>query len=147
VLDHRLTGYWSDEPLYLGAMEAAEIAFRGDGIGWTYWSRFGGAFEVLRFSWRTAEGRRLTIDLHKLLSGTWDLAGHAVRHHISDQTRRDEQIVLTYDLTTGQNVLGEPATLLTVNRPIVIGTIGERFAFRRELAQTEEDPTVHIHHR
>jgi len=49
VLDDRLTGYWSDDDLYLGAMEAAEVAFRTDGTGWTYWSRAGGAFEVRRF--------------------------------------------------------------------------------------------------
>ena len=36
VLDERLVGYWPDEDLYQGSMEAADIAFRGDGTGWTY---------------------------------------------------------------------------------------------------------------
>ena len=35
VLDERLVGYWQDEDLYQGSMEAADIAFRGDGTGWT----------------------------------------------------------------------------------------------------------------
>jgi hypothetical protein len=33
MLDERLVGYWSDEDLYQGAMEAADIAFRPDGTG------------------------------------------------------------------------------------------------------------------
>jgi hypothetical protein len=31
VLDPDLLGYWSDDAIYLGAMEAADIAFRADG--------------------------------------------------------------------------------------------------------------------
>jgi hypothetical protein len=57
VLDERLVGYWSDEDLYQGAMEAADIAFRADGTGWTYWSRDGGTFYVVRFSWHTGANR------------------------------------------------------------------------------------------
>jgi hypothetical protein len=142
VLDDRLTGYWSDDDVYQGAMEAADIAFRGDGTGWTYWSRDGGAFEVLRFGWQTTAGLQLTIDLHELLWGTWDLSGLAVHHRIRDCTRRDEQVVLTYEVTTGHTVFRESATLLVLSRPIVIGTIGDRFAFKRELAQTDQDPTI-----
>jgi hypothetical protein len=56
VLDPRLVGYWSDEALYQGAMEAADIAFRPDGTGWTYWSRDGGTFYVDRFSWHARAG-------------------------------------------------------------------------------------------
>jgi hypothetical protein len=29
---------------YLKDMEGADIAFRGDGVGWTCYARFGGAF-------------------------------------------------------------------------------------------------------
>jgi len=31
MLDPRLVGYWSDQYLYQGAMEAADIAFSADG--------------------------------------------------------------------------------------------------------------------
>ena len=33
VLEPRLVGYWSDEALYRGAMEAIDITFRPDGVG------------------------------------------------------------------------------------------------------------------
>jgi len=95
-----------------------------------------GAFEVLRFGRETTVRLQLTIDPQELW-GTWDLIGQAALHHIRDQTRQDEQIVLTHDVTTGHNVFREPAPLLIPNRPIVIATIGDRFAFKRELAQTD----------
>jgi hypothetical protein len=83
VLDERLVGYWSDQDLYQGAMEAAEIAFRPDGTGWTYWSRAGGAFSVYRFTWHTTEGRQLSLALHHELSGTWDLKSHTTQQSAS----------------------------------------------------------------
>ncbi|HCU91858.1 MAG TPA: hypothetical protein DHU96_03625 [Actinobacteria bacterium] len=76
VLDERLVGYWSDQDLYRGAMEAADIAFRPDGTGWTYWSRDAGTFFAYRFTWHTTEGHRLALALHHELSGTWDLKDH-----------------------------------------------------------------------
>lgn len=142
MLDGRLTGYWSDEDLYQGAMEAADIAFRADGTGWTYWSRDGGGFEVLRFDWQTAAGLRLTIDLHELLSGTWDLSGQVLHHRVRAKTRYDEHIVITYRVTEVQDVFRRPATLLILNRPIAAGTIGDRFAFKRDLAEADQDPTI-----
>jgi len=142
VLDARLVGYWSDEPLYQGAMEAADIAFRTDGTGWTYWSRDGGTFFVYRFSWHTTAGRQLTLDLRQELSGTWDLAGRTTRHRVTSQATCDKQIVLAYEIRAGQDVLRRPATLLHVDQPISLGTIGDRFALKRELAENEQDPTT-----
>jgi hypothetical protein len=142
VLDDRLVGYWSDETVYQGAMEVTDIAFRRDGTGWTYWSRDGGGFEVFRFSWHTAADHQLTITLHTLLSGIWDLAEHAVQHHVRSQTRWEKQIVVAYEVTSGQNVFHKPATLLTLDRPISIATIGDKFAFKRQLAETDHDPTT-----
>jgi hypothetical protein len=142
VLDGRLVGYWSDDELYQGAMEAADIAFRADGTGWTYWSRIGGTFYVYRFRWHTAAGRHLTLGLHEELSGTWHLAGSRIRHRTDSQTARDRQVVLAYRITAGQNVLRKPATLLDLDQPISSGTIGSRFALKRALAQTEHDPAT-----
>ena len=142
MLDEGLIGYWSDEPLYQGAMEAADIAFRSDGTGWTYWSRGGGTFYVDRFSWHTAAGRHLTLDLHEELYGTWHLADHTTRHRVRRQAARHKQIVLRYQITEGRNALREPATVLELDQPITLGTIGDRFAFRRELAENEQDPTT-----
>jgi hypothetical protein len=42
MLDRRLVGYWSDKDMYMAGMEAADIAFRADGAGWTYWSNAAG---------------------------------------------------------------------------------------------------------
>ena len=68
VLDERLVGYWSDQDLYRGAMEAADIAFRPDGTGWTYWSRDAGTFFAYRFTWHTTEGHRLALALPLIAS-------------------------------------------------------------------------------
>jgi hypothetical protein len=133
----RLVGYWSDEPLYQGAMEAADIAFRADGTGWTYWSRSGGTFFVRRFTWHTTAGRQLTLDLHWELSGTWDLQGHTATYRVTRQAACGRRIVLAYQIHAGQDILGRPATLLEVHQPISLGTIGDRFALSRELAKDE----------
>ncbi len=84
MLDPRLVGYWSDQDLYQGAMEAADIAFRADGTGWTYWSRDGGTFYVLSFSWHTAHGQ-FTLHLHEELSGMVVREGPGFRHRVDSQ--------------------------------------------------------------
>jgi hypothetical protein len=142
MLDARLVGYWSDEALYLGAMEAADIAFRPDGNGWAYWSRDGGAFFVLRFSWHTAEDGQLALDLHERLSGSWDLAGRTTRHRVTSQRTCNAQVMLCYQILAGQDISGRPATLLEADQPISRGTIGDRFAFKRGLAGDEQDPAT-----
>ena len=142
VLDSRLAGYWSDERLYLGSMEAGDVAFRSDGKGWAYWSRDGGTFFVLRFLWETPGHRRLTLELRERLSGHWDLKGGAVRHQVTSQAACDTKIVTTYEIHAGQDVFGESATLLEIDQPISLGTIGERFALKRDLAAGERDPAA-----
>jgi hypothetical protein len=104
VLDESLIGYWSDERLYQGAMEAADIAFRSDGTGWTYWSRDGGGFHVYRFSWHVTADRQLTLGLEQSLSGTWDLQGHTTRHTVDSQNASYKEIILAYQIRIGQDV-------------------------------------------
>jgi hypothetical protein len=140
VLDMRLVGYWSDEDLCQGAMEAADIAFRPDGTGWTYWSRDGGTFFILRFRWHTTNDQHLTLGLHEKLSGTWDLESSSTRHHVTSQSARGEQIAVTYKTTPGHNVFGKPATLLELDKEVSPGTIGDRFALKRQLTDNEHDP-------
>ena len=140
--DQQLVGYWSDEPLYQGAMESADVAFRADGTGWMYWSRSGGPFEVVRFGWHTRADRQLAIRLRQRLSGTWYLVGQAVRHRVLDRAALTESIALTYDISGGQNVRREPATLLTLSQRLRLGTIGDRFAYQRALAPGEDDPAT-----
>jgi len=141
MLDDRLIGYWSDEPLYQGSMEAADIAFRSDGTGWTYWSRAGGTFRVDRFSWYTGDGH-VTLDLHENLYGTWHLEDHTTRHRVRTRDADHKHLVLTYQITAGQNALHKPAAVLQLEQPIRLGTIGDRFAFKRTLAENEQDPTT-----
>ncbi|MDQ2810440.1 MAG: hypothetical protein M3Z75_00790 [Actinomycetota bacterium] len=68
MLDERLIGYWSDKHVYMGIMEAADIAFRSDGTGWTFWTRDGGSFSVTRFDWHT-DASRLTLNMQEHLYG------------------------------------------------------------------------------
>ena len=79
---------------------------------------------------------------HDRLVGVWDLAEHAVQHHVRSQTRCDRQIVVAYEVTSGQNVFRKPATPLRLDRPISVATIGDVFAFKRQLAETDHDPTT-----
>jgi len=140
MLDTRLVGYWSDEDLYLGAMEAADIAFCPDGSGWTYWSRDGGGFSVLRFRWHTTDDRQLALELHEQMSGNRELEGRRTRHHVTSKAACDTNIVVAYEIRAGQDLFGTPATLLEADRPISRGTIGNRFALKRDLADGEQNP-------
>ena len=94
------------------------------------------------FTWHTATGRHLTLDLHEELFGTWDLAGHNTRHQVDSQASTGKQLVVAYQITAGQDSLKRPATLLELDQPINVATIGDRFAFHREPTQDEQDPTT-----
>jgi len=138
VRDRRLVGYWSSKNLSIGAMEAADIAFRPDGDGWIYWSNLGG-FEILRFRWHTAGGQ-LTLDPYEAPSGTWRYERGRPRYRVTSEAMSDTTTVLTYEISQGRDVLGRPATLLETGQPIRLGTVGSRFAFERQLAAGERDP-------
>ncbi len=140
VLDMRLAGYWSDKDLYLGDMEAADIAFRGDGTGWIYWSNAAGTFQILRFRWAAAAGQRLTLRLQEEVWGTWQLEEGAIVHRAGSQAARNYQIVLAYSIAPGRNVIGRPVMLLEFGQPVILGVAGNRFALEREMAATERDP-------
>jgi hypothetical protein len=141
-VDDKLIGYWSDQPVYQGDMEAADLAFRSDATGWTYWSRDGGGFDVYRFSWHTSGQRQLTLAMEQELSGTWDLHGQTTQYHVESLSACDDQVVLGYQIRDTRDVFKLPARLLELDQPISPGTIGDRFAFRRELAENERDPTT-----
>jgi hypothetical protein len=147
VLDERLVGYWSDEDLYQGDMEAADIVFRRDGTGWTYWSKIGGPFVVYRFTWHIAADGRLSLALNQQLAGTWNLQGETIHHRVTSTAASDRMVLLIYEIRAGQDVLGRPATLLNVDHPIRLGTVGDRFALKRELLEDEQDPTTRNPHR
>ena len=135
MLDGRLVGYWSDRDLYQGAMESAELAFRADGTGWTYWSRSGGPFQVMH--WDTTASGQHTLGLREKLSGRWHLDGRAVRHRVDRQGPSRQRIVLAYAISPGQDLYRRPAMLLQFDRGVMMGTIGDRFARLRDLTEAE----------
>jgi len=139
MLDSRLVGYWSDEPLYQGDMEFADVAFRADWTGWTYWCNAAGAFEVVRFSWQ-GNGPVLHLHLREYVAGTWSLNGGKLTHQLTDRSGEDQLISLAYEIIAGQNATGDPATLLQFDQSVIRGVVGDRFALKRELAINERDP-------
>ena len=112
MLDRRLVGYWSDKDMYMAGMEAADIAFRADGTGWTYWSNAAGGFEILRFVWQQASRSALTLRVREYAGGTWSLDRGTVTHQLRSQHADDRKIALGYEISAGQKVYGDPATVL-----------------------------------
>jgi hypothetical protein len=97
---------------------------------------------VFRFRWHTSADRELTLNLHDELSGTWTLQGRMTRYSVESHQRCDVQIVLSYQIGAGQDALRVPVTLLQFDRRLIVGTIGDRFALKRKLAEDEQDPTT-----
>jgi hypothetical protein len=141
VLDARLVGRWSDDVLYLGSMEDAAIVFCSNGSGWSYWARAGGVFSLHRFGWRTAGGSRLHLRLRQVLSGTWTLQGREIRHCVTSRYSDDTELPLVYTIKVGQDVFGNTATLLELDRPVIPGTVGDRFALVHSDDHVE-DPVI-----
>jgi hypothetical protein len=54
----------------------------------------------------------------------------------------DEPLYQGFMEAAGQNVLHKPATVLQLDQPISLGTVGDRFSFKRELGDQEQDPTT-----
>jgi hypothetical protein len=140
VPDERLLGYWSDKNLYPGDMEAADVVFRADGVGWVYWYGAGMGFEVLRFTWQAESGHGLTVRLQEYASGTWDLDDGNVMHQVRGREARDEVIEMGYEVRDGDDAAGRPVTLLGFDQALVFGVTGDLFALERELAEGEVDP-------
>jgi hypothetical protein len=139
--DSQIVGYWSDEELYFDSMEVAEIVFRPEGSGWMYWAHFR-TFAMRRFDWHTTADHSLVLRCRERLSGTWIRRDEAFEHHVTDQHPEDEERVLHYQVNDGRNVFGKPATLLQFSKAVITGAIGDRFAFKREVAEGEADPVA-----
>jgi hypothetical protein len=127
MADARLLGKWSNKNLSLGSMAAVDIAFSAEGTGWIHWSNVGGGFELMRFRWRDASGRDLTLDLYEYESGTWRMVDGRPPRQTKKQ-REDERIAVAYQITAGQDVVGNPATILEFDQPLIRGVVGNRFA-------------------
>jgi hypothetical protein len=121
-------------------MESAAIVFRPDGSGWIYWARVG-VFSVHRFGWQTTSDLQLHLRLLHHLWGTWTVQEHEIAHHVDSHHTTDTKLVLTYAINSGHDVLGDPATLLQLDRPVIPGTVGDRFALKDSDTRVE-DPTI-----
>jgi len=141
VSDARLLGYWSDDVLYQGDMEVAEIAFAPHESGWIYWARDGGVFTVDRFVWHTTGRRRLECRIHRSLSGTWTVREGHVYHSVDEQSRCNDALSFAYTIGVGRDAIGGQVTVLELDRPVSVGVIGERFAFKHGGVRGKDDPT------
>ncbi|HEX6523666.1 MAG TPA: hypothetical protein VF070_27250 [Streptosporangiaceae bacterium] len=139
MLDSQIVGYWSDEELYFDSMEVAEIVLRPEGSGWTYRAHFR-TFALHRFDWHTTADHSLVLCCRECLSGTWVRQETEFKHQVAEQRLDDEERVLHYQVSEGHNVFGKPATLLQFSKPVITGAIGDRFAYKREVAEGEADP-------
>ncbi len=141
--DARLPGYWSDQDLYMGSMEAVDIAFVADGTGWRYWSNFGGAFNLLLFRWRLRPESVLRLHLFEYADGDWhlDRAQGLTTHQVTERGAWDERLDVAYDIKSGRDILGRPATLLEFEGVDArSGLMGDRFGRQRDLAPDERNP-------
>ena len=139
--DGRLLGYWSDDVLYQGSMEAADIAFAPHEAGWIYWARDGGVFTVDRFTWHTTGRRRLQLRTHRCLSGNWTVREGRVYHRVDEQYRCNDTMSFAYTIGVGRDATGDAVTVLELDRPVSVGTVGERFAFKHGGVRGKDDPT------
>jgi hypothetical protein len=70
------------------------------------------------------------LRVHRHLSGTWTVRDGHVAHRVDREQRCDVALSLAYTISTGRDVLGDPVNLLELDRPVSVGVIGERFAFK-----------------
>jgi hypothetical protein len=131
VTDAELTGHWSDDRLQLGSMEASDLLFMPDGVGWSLWSNALGCEQVL-FRW-SARDQRLLIAAERyarLEGGTESLV-------LVDEQRWDETIDTAFAIRPGQDAVGNSVTLLELDEHV---SFGDRFAFVSQQLQREDDP-------
>jgi hypothetical protein len=135
VADGNLVGHWSDRDLYPHDTEFADLVFRADGTGWTYWCSWSMEFNVERFRWRETTPGVLEVRLVLLLSGTWSTVEGETRHEVTDREPLDTNSTHAYRLT------GDPLTL-ELDRPVDVDLGGTRFTL---LTREAVDPAP-AHH-
>ena len=115
-----------DDDLYQGAMEAADIAFRPDGTGWTSADRDGGWSMSCASTGTLQTTAASPSTCTKSYPGSWDLVGHTAQRHAVSQASYDKQLALAYGRSAqGQDVFKRPATLPELDRKISLGRAWE----------------------
>ncbi|MGW1290391.1 hypothetical protein ACWD4N_44100 [Streptomyces sp. NPDC002586] len=136
-MDHLLVGHWSS--LSYGVMEASELAFLGDGRGWSTWFN-AEALCVTRFSWRCPEPGLLELSAQWMVQGTLSReSGHRAFSSMEPAERLDE-------VTRHHYAIG-PAVPMPGAEPLIAVSFEEPVEFCCQYARgsaqirPEEDPT------
>ncbi|WP_181776934.1 hypothetical protein [Amycolatopsis pittospori] len=140
-MDERLVGLWSDRMLYPSDVESAELAFRGDGSGWLYWSSWSTAFTVSRYTWAAFAPGTLALKFHRTLDGTWSIDDGVTRHDVESDEKAESLVEIGYGIIPGEDPLGNPVTLLSLDRPLDDHLAGSRFAWV-EKPESLSDPAA-----
>lgn len=131
VTDARLIGRWSDDRLYLGAMETTDLIFMADGAGWSVWSNALGCEQIL-YSW-SATDDQLVIATQRYVR----LEGGGSRLAVVSDKDWDKTIETGFVIRAGHDVVGVAVTLLELDQRV---SFGDRFALARRELQPEDDP-------
>ena len=65
---------------------------------------------------------------------------HSRPHRLGSKAHATSKVSLGYEITAGQNAVGDPATVLQFDQHVIHGVSSNRFAPERELAADEHDP-------
>ncbi|MFC9258138.1 hypothetical protein ACFWMR_37055 [Amycolatopsis thailandensis] len=140
-MDERLIGLWSDRMLFPSDVESAELAFRGDGSGWLYWSSWSTEFTVSRYTWAAFTPGTLALKFHRTVNGTWSIDDGVTRHDVESDEKEESVIEVGYRIAPGEDPFGSPVTLLSLDRPLDDHLAGSRFAWV-EKPESLNDPSV-----
>lgn len=138
-MDHLLVGHWSSLPFSYGVMEASELAFLGDGRGWSTWFNTEGLC-VTRFTWRCPESGVLELSAQWMVQGTLSHEpGPPAFSSMESAERLDEVTRHRYVVGPAVPMPGaEPLTALSFEDPV---EFCHQFARGTALIRPEEDPT------
>ncbi|MFT7873406.1 MULTISPECIES: hypothetical protein [Amycolatopsis] len=124
-----LVGYWSEQEVYPGSPEYADLGFRADGSGWMYWASWSKEFLVHRFRWHVPAPGVLAVRLHLTVGGEWSVDEGHVTHHVEYREDADSVVEVGWVI--------EPSSELILDRPPA-SLCGTRF---RPVADGGTDPT------
>ncbi|GLY29361.1 hypothetical protein [Kineosporia sp. NBRC 101731] len=94
-----------------------------------YWSGWGGGFAAQRFTWTSGGPEMITVRAHTELDGDWSLGENgALEHDVTTLEQVDATATWYYRIIAGAGGLGEPLTLLELDRPLDEYLPGNTFA-------------------
>jgi hypothetical protein len=110
VTDEDLIGCWSDDNLHLGTMEATDLVFMADGVGWSVLSNLGGCEQTL-FRW-SVRNHRLVLDETRYAYLEVRIDGLT----LVDEKDWAKTIETGYVIRPGHDVVGDSVTMLELDQ-------------------------------